>query len=153
MAERASTGFVDGANEIGVKAMMINGIIAGYSGTQPADADDAETGTLLILFTKNGGAFTPGVSTNGISMGTSVGGVLPKASAENWSGLGLANGVLGYFRWYSNAMVTGASTTSPRHDGAVGNTSSYEMEAVTGKTITIGVPATLSVFNYTYPKV
>jgi hypothetical protein len=151
MPERASTGFRDAVNQTGsVKGVMANGIIAGYSGTQPLTADAAETGTLLILFTVNGGAFTPGVPTNGINMGTSVNGVLSKDSGETISGVGLANGVLGWFRWYDNDMVTGISTDAIRYDGQVGNTSSYEMEA-SNRNIVVGVPATLSTFTYTSP--
>ena len=153
MSVRLSTGFVDAVNQTGsVKTIMQNGVIYGYSGIQPDDADLIETGTLLIIFTVNGNAFTPGVSTNGLNMGTSTGGVLSKAAGENWMGTGIANGVLGYFRWYANARVQGNSTSAVRADGAVGSTSFYEMEGITGKTIVSGIPATLSVFNFIYPK-
>lgn len=48
-----------------VKNALQNGIIEVYSGQQPTTADDAVAGTLLCTFTKNGGAFTPEVLSQG----------------------------------------------------------------------------------------
>lgn len=41
-----------------VKDALQNGVIEVYSGAQPTTADDAVSGTLLVTFTKAGGAFT-----------------------------------------------------------------------------------------------
>jgi len=56
MAKRLSTGFVNARNQTGsTKSIMQNGIIHIFSGTQPATADAAETGTLLMQLTVVGG--------------------------------------------------------------------------------------------------
>lgn len=156
MAERLSTGFVDAVNQTGsVKTNMQDGVIAIYSGTQPTSADDVETGTLLGLVTVDAGAFTGGVATNGLEMGTSTDGVLSKASAEDWKMIGLAAAglgtVAGWFRWYANAFATGASTTAVRLDGAVGSTSSFELQ-MSNTTITEDGETIINTFTYTTPK-
>jgi len=156
MAERLSTGFVDAVNQTGsVKAVMVNGIIALYSGSQPATADAAETGDLLGLVTLASGAFTPGVATNGLEMGTSAAGVLSKAAAEVWSGVGLAAAstgtTAGWFRWYDNAMTTGISTTAVRVDGAIGGSASFEMQG-SNVVIVEDVEFVINTFTYTQPK-
>lgn len=156
MAERLSTGFVNARNVTGcVKDIMAYGVIYIFSGTQPADADNVETGTLLMKLTLNGGAFVPGVNTNGLNMDVSTGGVLAKAVAEVWSGIGLAAAgtgtVAGWYRWYDNDVTTGASTTAIRVDGAIGTSTSYEMR-MTNTTIVENGPSTVSTFTYTAPR-
>jgi len=99
------------------KDAMEDGIIDIYSGSQPADADTAESGTQLVRITVSSGAFTSGVATNGLEFGTASGGSIAKASAETWSGVGLATGTAGWFRFYANTVVTGGSTTAVRFDG------------------------------------
>jgi len=156
MAERLSTGFVNAINVTGsVKTIMANSVIHVYSGTQPTTADAAETGTLLMIYTLASGAFVPGVATNGLNMGTSTDGVLVKAVEEVWSGIGLAAAstgtAAGWFRWYANDVITGASTTAIRIDGAIGSSSSYELQ-MTNTVIAEDGPSTISTFNYTSPK-
>lgn len=156
MAERLSTGYADALNVTGsVKSIMQDGVIRIYSGTQPTNADAAETGTLLMKLTLASGAFTPGVATNGLEMGTSTDGVLSKAAGEVWSGVGLAAASTGtdagWFRWYDNDETTGASTTAIRIDGAIGETSAYEMQ-MSNKTIVEGVEAIVNTFTYTTTK-
>jgi hypothetical protein len=157
MAERLSNGFVNGVNITGsVKTLMTNGIIHIYTGSQPVDADAAETGDLIAIITLASGAFTPGSATNGINLAaTSTGGVISKASGEVWSGVGTAlagaGKVAGWFRWYGNARILGASTTGVRLDGAIGTTVSYELQ-LSNTTIATGSPVTISVFDYTTPK-
>lgn len=59
MAQRKSTGLVDFiAGSGSARQAMSNGRIFIYSGTQPATADDAITGTLLVTLTKGSGTFT-----------------------------------------------------------------------------------------------
>jgi len=157
MAERLSTGFVDALNVTGsVKSIMTNFTIHIYSGTQPATADAAETGDRLMKLTLNGGAFTSGAATNGLNFHTvSTAGVLPKATGETWSGSGEtaagAGTVAGYFRAYANTVVTGISTTGVRFDGAIGTSSTYEMQ-MSNTTIVSGVAATVNSFSYTNVK-
>lgn len=156
MAERLSTGFVNAVNATGsVKNVMANGVIHIYSGSQPATADAIETGDLLMIITKDSAAFVAGEATNGLNMGVSTDGVLAKAVAETWSGLGLEGAgtgtVAGWFRWYANDVTTGASTTAIRVDGAIGTSSSYELQ-MTNTVIAKDGPTTISTFNYMTPK-
>ena len=59
MALRFSTGLrQDVAAAYGWRHALANGRLRIYSGTQPADADAATTGTLLITFTLSGGSYT-----------------------------------------------------------------------------------------------
>jgi hypothetical protein len=82
MAERFSTTHANMLCEA-VRTAYANGVLAIYGGaSQPADADDAEAGTLLALITLSSGAFTGGVSTNGLNFDAASGGVLSKAAAE-----------------------------------------------------------------------
>lgn len=121
-----------------------NAILEIYSGAQPADADQAETGTKLLRISLASGSFVPGVATNGLNWGTPSSGALAKAS-EVWSGVGLAAGVAGWFRLYSNLYITGASTTVPRIDGSVG-TSGAQLNLST-TTIVLGATTTIDTFT------
>jgi len=75
--------------------------------------------------------------------------------AEVWSGDGLAAAgtgtVAGWFRWYDNDAVTGASTSSIRLDGSIGTTSSYEMQLSNTNIVEDG-PALFPTFTYTTTK-
>lgn len=156
MAEKFSTGLRNALLQSdSMKTIMQNGVIAIYSGTQPTDADAAEgAGSLLMLLTVNGGAFTPGVATNGLNLGVATNGVLAKDALEVWSGLGLAAAGVGttatWFRYYDNNMVTGASTTARRIDGAIGTSTSYDMR-MSNTTIVENGPSTVSTFTITIP--
>jgi len=156
MAERLSTGFADAVNAVGsVKAVMANSVIHVFSGTQPATADAAETGGLLMILTESGGAFVSESPTNGLNMDVSTDGVLAKDATETWQGVGLAAAstgtVAGWFRWYANTVVTGISTTGVRLDGAIGSSGSYEMQ-MSNTTIVEGGPSTVNTFTYTTTK-
>ena len=130
--------------------LMKDGVIRIYSGSQPASADSAETGTLLLTITLNSGAFTPGSPTNGLEFGPVISGVVSKLASEVWSGLGVANGTAGWFRFYSNEMDTGADSTAVRFDGSVGtsganlnmsSTSVVENATTTVDSFSITLPA------------
>lgn len=87
-----------------------------YSGTQPATADTAESGTKLLRITASSGAFTAGSPANGLLFAAPAAGVISK-STDVWSGVGLASGTAGWWRLYDNAYTTGLSTTGIRMDG------------------------------------
>lgn len=89
-----------------------------YSGSQPATADDTESGTLLCKITLASGAFVADAAANGINFGQVASGVLHKATGEVWSGANIATGTAGWFRLYDNALVTGVSSTAIRLDGS-----------------------------------
>ena len=139
-----------------VRTAYANGVMAIYGGaSQPADANDTEAGTLLALITVSSGAFTPGVTTNGLNFDAPSSGVLSKAAAETWSGVGLAAAGTGttatYFRFYDNSQDTGASPTGLRFDGAIGTTSTSELQ-MTVTTIVEGAPVVINSFTYTPPR-
>lgn len=98
-----------------------NGVLAVFGGaSQPASAESTEAGTLLLLFTVDGGAFTGGQPTNGLNFGSPLNGVVDKSSTETWRGTVLAAASTGttatYARFYDNSYTTGASTTAKRFD-------------------------------------
>ncbi|MFM7009920.1 MAG: hypothetical protein ACKO0Z_11425 [Betaproteobacteria bacterium] len=132
MAFRSSTGHknrllgengVDtGAN--GFRGIYKNCVIDLYSGTQPATADSATSGTFLGRITLNGGAFTEGASTNGLVWDPPASGVISKPTSAVWQANAVAQGTIGWFRLRGNAAdAGGASTALPRIDGTVGITS------------------------------
>lgn len=139
-----------------VRAAYANGVLAIFGGaSQPADTNQAETGTLLCLITVNSGSFTPGQAANGLEFDAPVDGVLSKAVAEVWSGVGLPAAGTGmtatYFRFYDNNYVTGASTTARRFDGAISGSATAELQ-MTVSTIVDGAPVRINSFTYTPPR-
>lgn len=155
MAERFS---ISHANAVcaAIRTAYANGVLAIYGGaSQPADAENTEAGTLLALITVSSGAFTPGVATNGLNFDAPSSGVLSKAAAEIWSGIGLVAAGTGttatYFRFYDNSMDVGASPTGLRFDGAIGTTSTAELQ-MTVTTIVEGAPVVINSFTYTPPR-
>lgn len=110
-----------GTNGGGLAEILRNGVLEIYSGSQPTDADTAESGTKLLRITIGSGAFSGGTATNGINfeLGATTG-KIEKASGETWSGVGLADAVAGWGRFYANDYTTGASTSAVRFDGSVG---------------------------------
>lgn len=152
--ERLSTGHVQSQLEA-LQTAYANGILCIFSGSQPADADAVETGTLLAKITLAGGAFVGGVSTNGLNFDAPVAGVLSKAVAEEWSGVGLeaagTGTVAGWFRFYDNSYTTGASTTAIRFDGAISTSSTSELQ-MSVTSIAEAAPIVVGTFNYTLPR-
>ncbi len=129
--------------------MFRNCVIEVYTGSQPATADLAESGTKLLRITIGSGAFTPGTGTNGLNLATAVDGVASKESGEVWSGAGLDGGTAGWFRCYTNAYVTGASTTAERFDGVCGvGTGELRMSSLT---VATGATSTVDTGTLTQP--
>ncbi|HOI95567.1 MAG TPA: hypothetical protein PK250_12750 [Syntrophobacter fumaroxidans] len=109
------------ANSRSFKDLFRYGVMEWRTGEQPESADHAETGEKLLRITLNSGAFSPGNPLNGLEFEDEpTEGVLEKAAAQIWSGLGLANGSARNFRFYDNRYETGASTTAIRFDGSIG---------------------------------
>lgn len=154
MAERLSTGDVQ-AQLAHRRTDYANGVLALFSGNQPADCNDTETGDLLCLITVGSGAFVAGAPGNGLNFDAPVAGVLSKAAAEVWSGVGLAAAGVGvsagWFRFYANDYTTGASTTAKRFDGAISTAPTAELQ-LSVTTIVEGAPVTINVFNFTPPR-
>jgi hypothetical protein len=126
-----------------------NGVLRIYSGTQPATADAAATGTLLLQVTVSSGAFNHGSATNGLDFELS-GTSLVKSTAEVWSGIGLATGTAGWFRFCGNPSDAGeVSTTLPRIDGRVANTGG-ELN-LSNTSITTGAVTTVDAWSLAFP--
>ena len=156
MAEKFSTGYVQ-AQAAATNTALANFVIGIYGGTQPAAANDTEgAAPLLALITLAGGAFTGGVSTNGLNWDSPADGVLTKPSAADWQGDGTVAAGTGttatWFRVYDNSYTTGADTTSVRYDGAISTAESAELR-MTNTTIVQNVPVVIAnPFTLTSPK-
>ena len=136
------------AGSTGFASTFANGVIEIYSGTQPATADSAVTGTLLGTVTLGSGAFTPGVATNGLTFNAAAGGAVSKSGV--WSFNGAAAGTAGWFRLKGNAADAGAvSTVLPRMDGSIA-TSGGDLN-MSNIAITVGAPNTIDTFTFTLP--
>ena len=136
------------AGTTGFAATFANGVIDIYSGTQPATADAAITGTLLGRVTLNSGAFTAGTATNGLTFATATGGAVSKSGV--WSFNGVEAGTAGWFRLKGNALDSNAlSTVLPRLDGSIA-TSGADMN-LSNIVIAIGAPNTIDSFTWTQP--
>lgn len=136
------------AGTIGFAATFANGIIEVRTGTQPATADAAATGTLLGTITLASGAFTPGTATNGLTFATAANGAVSKSGV--WSMVGENNGTAGWFRLKGNALDNNAiSTTLPRLDGSIA-VSGSDM-GLSNISIAIGAPTTVDSFTWTQP--
>ena len=136
------------AGSAGFAATFANGIIEIRTGSQPATADAAATGTLLGTVTLNSGAFTPGTATNGLTFAAAATGAVSKSGV--WSFNGVAAGTAGWFRLKANALDNDTlSTTLPRLDGSIA-TSGADMN-LSNITIAIAAPTTVDSFTWTQP--
>ena len=149
MTIRLSTGTRNAlCSTAGFSSIFANGIIEVRTGTQPATADAAATGTLLGTVTLNSGAFTPGSPTNGLTFAAAANGAVSKSGV--WSMNGVAAGTAGWFRFKGNALDNDAlSTTLPRLDGSIA-TSGADM-ALSNISIAIGAPTTIDSFSWLQP--
>lgn len=133
----------------GFAEVFANGIIEIYTGAQPATADAATTGTLLGTVTLEGGAFTPGTATNGLTWATPANGAVTK-STDLWQFIGVATGTAGWFRLKGNALDNNAlSTTLPRLDGSIGS-SGADMN-LSNLSIVPAAVTTIDTFSVTFP--
>jgi hypothetical protein len=136
------------AGSTGFAATFANGIIEVRTGTQPATADNAATGTLLGTITLNSGAFVAGSPTNGLTFAAAAGGAVSKSGV--WSFNGVAAGAAGWFRLKGNALDNDAlSTTLPRLDGSIA-TSGADLN-LSNISVSIGGPNTVDSFTWTQP--
>lgn len=143
MTIRASTGLANAMlGTVGLQGALADGVLRIYSGAQPASADAAVTGTLLIEVTLNGGAFVHGSPTNGLNWDTPVSRTISKPGADTWRGNGIADGVCGWARYCANPLDDGsASTLLSRIDMSVGKTTGdlqlSNINAAVGAPITV----------------
>lgn len=119
-----------------VKEIFNKSKIKIYTGTQPASADDATTGTLLVEVTVNGDG-------TGLTFDDASNGIIKKNSTEIWSGTAVATGTAGWFRLQSEADPESLSETAERIDGAIAtsgaelNMSNTSIEAQAVQTISL----------------
>lgn len=132
-----------------LKGIFKDGIMEIRTGTQPATADLVESGSLVARITKSSGAFTAGVVTNGLEFQDATSGVMSKLSTETWSGLGLGTFTAGWFRFYTNAYSTGASSSAIRFDGSVA-TSGADLN-LNSTAIVLDLPINILTFSITMP--
>jgi len=134
-----------------LKDIFRDGALKIYSGSQPAEADDAISGTLLITITESAGTFAAGAFANGLEFGDAASGAIAKASGETWQGVATASGTAGYFRLCANPTDVGAeSTTLPRIDGLIG-TSGADLN-LSSTSIVSGQTYTIDTFSLTLPE-
>jgi hypothetical protein len=138
-----------GANGGSFCDLFRNCVIKIFTGTQPSDADQGETGTELVKITLNSGAFVASSPANGINFGEVASGVLHKEAGEVWSGVATNDGTAGWFRIYDNNMTTGSSTTAVRMDGAISTTG--QQFNMSNTTVTTGGTTTVDSVALTLP--
>ncbi len=121
MAVNVSTGFATALlGGTPMATLMEYGVIEIRSGTQPAAADMAPTGTALARITRDGGAWTAGNTANGLQFLLNGRAVI-KNPEHTWVIDGFNTGTAGWFRWLPNPADPGTdSTTAVRIDGAMG---------------------------------
>jgi len=134
-----------------LQTLLMDGIIRIYSGAQPTDPDAAETGTLLVEITVASGAFVAGSAANGLELDPIISGVLSKATDEVWSGVAVATGGAGWFRFYANDVDTSTEPGAVHIDGSVG-TSGATLN-LSSTSITLGATVTIDGFDLTEPAV
>lgn len=138
------------------KTLMDAGFLYIYSGTPPASADSALPGgsTLLCVISVDSGA-------TGGTFAEPAAGVISKTGGETWSGLGLAAGTAGWFRFH--ALATDETTTRARSaaadpgtgadyerfDGTIG-VSGADMN-LSNTSIAVGATQTITSFSVTLP--
>jgi len=146
----ASETAIASANGGSLKDIMRNGVLYIYSGSQPATADTAYSGTLLCTITESSGAWVATEEANGLEFGDEASGYIEKCASETWSGSASATGTAGYFRFCANGTDAQAlSTTLPRIDGSIG-TSGADLN-MSSTSITSGSTYTIDSFKLTLP--
>jgi hypothetical protein len=96
------------------------GCIRIFAGTQPANADDPEQGTLLGVAALSGQTWVPGTTTAGIRW-SQVGSWVQPTPGSLIAIAAIANGTAGWFRIIGNGADAGMSSLDlPRIDGSIG---------------------------------
>lgn len=155
MALKRSTGLRNAQlTQSSVKDILQYGVIRIFSGVQPANADAAETGDLLVEITEGAKAFTSGVQENGLRFAASASaGSLAKEGTQIWSGVGQVGGSAGWFRFYPNDVDTntGEATSGDkvRFDGSCGTNGDMLMASTT---IQSGATSTIDQFVISLPE-
>ena len=145
MTVRLSTGLrnkmLNGGATGGLKGALDGGKINIYSGPQPLSADTAATGTLLA---------TVSAGVAGLTFDEAIASSISKATAEDWSFTGLANGTASWFRFFpAGGDPSTTSATEARIDGSIANAGG-DMRVATVSIMT-GAPNAIHIFKLTLP--
>jgi hypothetical protein len=106
------------------------------------------TGLTAVTANMSGGV-TP---VNGLKFGTSAGGVVSKLDSQAWSGVAVASGTAGWFRFtgsVADSQATDALATQIRLDGAI-STSGAQLN-MSSTVLTSGATQTIASFPITLP--
>lgn len=154
MAFRLSTGLRNAmlGGSGGFKGALAAGKIKIFTGSQPASADNAEQGTLVMEITVDAGEFNHGSPTNGLTLDDPANGSIAKPAGEVWRGLAIAAGTAAWGRFVGNATDSGGSSaTLPRLDFTVGLANSGADAILSDITLDLNQPSTCDVFQMTMP--
>lgn len=126
------------------------GCIEVYSGSQPATADYAPTGTLLGRVTVNGAAWSIMNPAAGLSFEMNFV-YMVKPLSDVWQLSVFSSGTAGWFRLKSDIDTDEYSYEQPRIDGAAG-TSATEL-VLQNAVLIAGTKVPFDQFLFTYPPV
>jgi hypothetical protein len=115
-----------------------------FSGSEPATADAAETGTLLLTITNNSTA--TGLTWEAAATGRAA----LKKGSETWSGVVASSATAGYFRVVAAGDTGVLSTTEARLQGIVSNTASADL-FFTNPAFTASETKSLAAFSVELP--
>ena len=144
MTLKASTGLRNKILDTGSLSSRLNlGFIKIYSGSPPATADAAVTGTLLCTISNASGG-------TGLTFeSAAVAGVLAKKSSETWSGVNAAGGSAGYYRHVAVGDTGASSSTEERVQGSIA-VAGADMN-LTNTTLSNGATQTVDYYTLTLP--
>lgn len=145
MAIKSSTGLADYLLVTGsLKGALDSGFIMVYTGSEPATADDAVTGTMIWKIGVGG-------SSTGLTWdATPVSRALVKPSAATWSGT-TSSGTAGYFRVVGASDTGVSSTTQPRIQGGVGMVAGTSTDLYVSDTAFTAGTKSLAAFSVALP--
>lgn len=148
MTLKTSTGLVNAMMATGSFRDVFdgNGYLVICQGTEPATADASlNPANILCTITENGeaGAW--------LHLNTAAAaGVLGKLTGETWAGLPSLAGTATYFRYVLFDDTHAASALSPRVQGTVGTTGSFDL-VLPSTTLTTSASVAVSAFTVTLP--
>jgi len=109
--------------------------------------------TVAEIYPRKPAAFSSNVKvgygiTNGLFLALAASGAITKHASQTWSGVGIADGTAGWFRFYGAATDAGGiSTTLPRLDGRIA-TSGAELN-LSNTSIVVGAAQSVTSFSIT----
>lgn len=123
--------------------------LQGPNNTTVSTTNTFKTVTEVYCSAATAAAVTVGYGvTNGLFLALAASGAIAKHASQTWSGLGIADGTAGWFRFYGAATDAGGiSTTLPRLDGRI-STSGAELN-MSNTSIVTGASQSITSFSIT----